>query len=127
VRIKEAPMSEAKKLTDKYRLDQWSAIIQECIKSGKPVNEWCTENNVSRDRYYYWLRKVKLAVAQENTEMDTPQTPKIVPLLPPSSVYEANDLKTAIILKVNDIILEIQDCASDAIIERTLKIIKRIC
>lgn len=120
-------MSEAKKLTDKYRLDQWAAIIQECIKSGKQVNEWCAENNISRDKYYYWLRKVKLAVAHENTTIDTPQTQKIVPLLPPSPVCETNSTETAIILRVNGITLEIQDCASEAIIEHTLKVLKRIC
>ncbi len=36
-------MSEAKKLTNKYRLEQWTTIIQERICSGKQVEEWCAE------------------------------------------------------------------------------------
>lgn len=120
-------MSEARKLTNKYRLEQWTAIIQERISSGKKVNEWCAENNISRDSYYYWLRKVKLALAQEKAIIDTPKLPKIVPLLPPLPVCESNDSGVAIILRVNGITLEIQNCASDAIIERTLKVLQRIC
>ncbi|MGB7605000.1 MAG: hypothetical protein WBL93_05930 [Lutisporaceae bacterium] len=57
-------MSDAKKLTNQYRLEQWATIIQECVSSGKLVNDWCAENNISRDKYYYWLRKVKLAAGE---------------------------------------------------------------
>ena len=119
-------MSKAKKLTKQYRLKQWSSIIQERIKSGKRVNEWCTENDISRDAYYYWLRKVKLA-ATVNTDPEPLQLPKVVQLIPPTPVHEMHNAGTAIILKVNGISLEIQDCASDAIIEKTLRALRNIC
>lgn len=60
-------MSESRKLTNKYRLEQWTAIIQERIQSGKRVDNWCKENNIPRDTYYYWLRKVKLSTVNEKT------------------------------------------------------------
>ncbi len=120
-------MSEAKKLTNNYRLEQWSTIIQERISSGKQVEEWCKENNISRDCYYYWLRKVKLAAVQNNAIAEIPLLPKVVPLMPPLPVTESSTSGTAIILRVNGISLEIQDSASDAIIERTLKVLQRIC
>ncbi len=120
-------MSEAKKLTDKYRLEQWTEIIRERISSGKQVNEWCAENNISRHKYFYWLRKVKSASAKEKALINSSEQPVIVPLMPPQPVYETNNSGSAIILKVNGITIEIQECASDAIIERTLKAIQRIC
>jgi len=120
-------MSEAKKLTCKYRLEQWAAIIQDRISSGKQVEQWCKENNLSRDSYYYWLRKVKLAAVQKNTITETPLLPKVVPLVPTLPAPENKSPGTAIIIRVNGITLEIQDNASDAIIERTLKILQRIC
>ena len=79
-------MSEAKKITNKYNLEQWTAIIQEQINSGKRVNEWCQENSISRDSFYYRLRKVKLASVQNKTTIETPesleipQLPKVVQL-----------------------------------------------
>lgn len=120
-------MSESRKLTNKYRLEQWTAIIQERISSGKRVDVWCRENNISRDSYYYWLRKVKLSVIKDKPTKPSPQLPKVVPLMPPQSSSEASGSGTAIILRVNGITLEIRNSASDIIIERTLKVLQRIC
>lgn len=123
----EVLMSEAKKLTNKYRLEQWTTLIQERISSGKQVEEWCAENNISRNSYYYWLRKVKLAAVQNKAITEIPLLPKVVPLVPPLPVAEYSTSGTAIILRVNGISLEIQDTASDVIIERTLKVLQRLC
>jgi hypothetical protein len=123
----EVLMSESRKLTNKYRLEQWTAIIQERINSGKRVDVWCKENNISRDSYYYWLRKVKLSVIRDKPTKPSPQLPKVVPLIPPQPVPESNSSGTAIILRANGITLEIQDGASDIIIERTLKVLQRLC
>lgn len=126
-------MSEAKKITNKYRMEQWTAIIQEQINSGKRVNEWCQEYSISRDSFYYWLRKVKLALVQNKAAMETPvalqtpQLPKVVPLMPPLPDPAISNSNTAIILRANGITLEIQEGASDVIIERTLKVLQRIC
>ncbi len=40
---------------------QWNALVQECMSSGMKVKDWCLQNNVSKDAYYYWLRKVREA------------------------------------------------------------------
>ena len=119
-------MSKVKKLTSKYRLEQWTSIIQERIKSGKHVDQWCSENGISRDSYYYWLRKVKLATT-EKTIPEPTQLPKVVQIIPPAPICEKHNAGTAIILKVNGIALEIQDCASDSIIEKTLRALRNIC
>lgn len=119
-------MSKAKNLTSKYRLEQWTSIIQERINSGKLVDEWCSENGISRNAYYYWLRKVKLA-ASDKAIQEPPQLPKVVKLTPPVSVCDEHNSGTAIILRVNGFSIEIQDCASDSIIEKTLKALRNIC
>lgn len=115
-------MGKAKEITDQYRLNEWANIIKERVKSGKTINEWCKENNVSPNSYYYWLRKVKLLI----TQTKAPLTPQIVPLLPPFR-EDAQDLSKPLILKIGGITIEIQDATSDVIIERTLRIIKGLC
>lgn len=37
------------------------SIIQDCKASGLRVDDYCTEDNISRNAYYYWLRKIKEA------------------------------------------------------------------
>lgn len=122
-------MSEAKELTSQYRLEQWANIIQECVSSGKLVNDWCAENNISRDRYYYWLRKVKLAAGKAMSKKALVlEQPKVVSLIPAATdcISFSNDTEAAIIIKSNGFILEIQNNASEAIIERTLKVLKQL-
>ncbi len=126
-------MSDAKKLTNQYRLEQWATIIQECVSSGKLVNDWCAENNISRDKYYYWLRKVKFAAGEVmSKKAQVLEPPKIVPLIPVATACVAinNDIDAAhaaMVIKLNGLVLEIQNNASEAIIERTLKVLKQLC
>ena len=37
----------------------WEDRFQSRKRSGLKVNEWCEQNNISRDSYYYWFHKLK--------------------------------------------------------------------
>lgn len=50
--------------TTQIRLNEWAAVIKDCKSSGLKVDEYCQQHNLSRDAYYYWLRKVKAAALQ---------------------------------------------------------------
>lgn len=52
-------MNEIQTVTKNVRLQQWMSIIQDCKSSGLKVDDYCLEHNISRNAYYYWLRKVK--------------------------------------------------------------------
>lgn len=41
------------------KLSQWRAMIQECMSSGLKIKDWCLQNNITKDAYYYWLRKLR--------------------------------------------------------------------
>ena len=47
------------KVRDQYQLTKWSAIINECKNSGLMVKDWLKANNIPKDRYYYWKRKLQ--------------------------------------------------------------------
>jgi hypothetical protein len=128
-------MNESKELTNQYRIEHWAATIQECISSGKLVNNWCVENNISRDQYYYWLRKVKLATGKAMSkrikateQLKIVEQPKVVPLIPITTecISNNNESEAAIVIKSNGLVLEIQNIASEAVIERTLKVLKKL-
>lgn len=44
---------------NQLQVSKWSAIISECRNSGMQVKDWLVQNNVSRDQYYYWNRRIK--------------------------------------------------------------------
>lgn len=52
-------MDKVTLVKSQLKLEQWSRVIAECQSSGMTVRAWCRENNISKDQYYYWLRKIR--------------------------------------------------------------------
>ena len=68
----------AKKQIDKAKLIKWSALIKEQSESSLKIKDWCAQNDITKDTYYYWKRKVMDALIDS-------ATPDIVPIAPESS------------------------------------------
>lgn len=43
------------------RIQQWASVIHDRQESGLKVDDYCEQHGLSRDAYYYWIRKVKEA------------------------------------------------------------------
>lgn len=61
--------------TQQIRLNQWAAIIKDRNESGMIIDEYCKLHNLSKNAYYYWLRKVKAAALEQAgfVEVSLPQ------------------------------------------------------
>lgn len=65
-----------------YQLQIWSSMIQEQKASGLGIKNWCMENGVSENSYYYRLRKIRqtacaaLEQMKETTIAEIPLAPK---------------------------------------------------
>lgn len=57
-----------KKIKTEYNLKQWHLIIQDCRNSGLKVGDWCKQNDVNRNSYYYWYKRVREAACQALAE-----------------------------------------------------------
>ena len=42
-----------------YQIKKWQGLIKEYQESGMKLGDWCSSNGVSKDKYYYWLSKVR--------------------------------------------------------------------
>lgn len=76
-------MSVSKQIHD-AKLIKWTTLFKEQSDSGLNVKDWCSENGISKDTYYYWKRKVKEAVIDSSS-------PEIIPIsvaLAPASTTE---------------------------------------
>ena len=47
------------KIQQQYSLQKWAGIIKEQQASGQSISRWVSENNVKRDAFFYWKRKLK--------------------------------------------------------------------
>ena len=50
--------------TTQFRLRTWADIIQARNESGLSVREYCERNKISRNVYFYWLRKLRSAALE---------------------------------------------------------------
>lgn len=53
--------------TTNIRIQQWTAIFKAKAESGLTVDEYCEQNSIFRNAYYYWLRRARNA-ALEHTQ-----------------------------------------------------------
>jgi len=42
-----------------FQFKRWQSLIRECKESGLTIRAWCAANDISRQQYYYWLKKVQ--------------------------------------------------------------------
>ena len=64
----------SREMTNKYRLAEWARIIQERSETGERINEFLTRKGITKDSYYYWLRKLRKAAGEQLTEQQPKQT-----------------------------------------------------
>ena len=60
-------MGEMLAVRDAYRAQEWAMLIQECNASGLTKREFCQQRGISEKSFYYWLRKLRMQIAESAT------------------------------------------------------------
>ena len=60
---------DTKAATTQIRIQQWTEIIQDRSASGLTVDDYCESHGLSRNQYYYWLRKVKSRILESAPQL----------------------------------------------------------
>ena len=61
-------------LTHNVRRSNWINIIRQCQDrpAGTTAKQWLVENDISEKSYYYWLRKIRREVCEQEGLRKTP-------------------------------------------------------
>jgi len=106
-------------IAKEYRLSQWTQIIKACKESGKSVKDFCEDNGINRNAYFYWQRKLREAACKELAKID--ETPGPTPdgwiKLNPAKPQYADE----------SILIEINGCHITVKGNTDLKLLKDIC
>ena len=107
---------DTKLATKQIRLNEWAGIIKDCKASGLKVDQYCSQHNLSRDAYYYWLRKVKEAALHQAGFVELPAVRFATK---PGSA----DFTSQMIIRVGDADLHINQTTPPELIKQVLEMI----
>ena len=102
--------------TTQIRMTEWAAIIKDCKSSGMKVDDYCQLHDISRDAYYYWLRKVKTAALQQAGFVELP--------LPEIKSVPETDFTTQLVIKTAGNEIRINNDTPAELIARVLDVIR---
>ena len=116
-------LSEAE---SQLQLQKWTTLIQEYKSSGMKLKDWLYENNISKDQYYYWHRKLKMEAIKCNmpTFVDVTEVSQPPDVVEPKNLPEAEESKTepaAAVIRFQKYSIEINNTASVEIIRNLVK------
>ena len=64
---------DTKLATTQIRMQNWAAVIKERNASGLTINDYCKQKGISRNAYYYWLRRVRSEVLADSGFVEVPK------------------------------------------------------
>ena len=120
-------------LIHQAKLAEWAPHIADQKASGLTVTAWCEQNNISRDKFFYWKRLLK-------DEAVSQMLPDIVPITLPSVSTETPTLNSdgtscttcttaptsAARVLINGITIELNSNASESLISHLIKAVRYV-
>lgn len=79
---------------NQYQLTKWASIIKECNDSGIKIKDWLKANNISKDQYYYWRRKLQ-DIASDTIDTSFVEVPVVAPPVVVNTHSSMIDMPTA--------------------------------
>ena len=111
-----------------YRIQQWKAIIQDRNNTDLSVDEYCKQNGLSRNSYFYWLRIIREEALKQPSasgfvelSLQAANDPGISMVTPIPAEKPAPSQLT---LSVNGITIQVTESTSSSLLAKTIGVIK---
>lgn len=111
---------DTKLATTNIRLSQWNAIIQDRIHSGLTVDEYCEDKDITRNMYYYWLRKVKEAAIEACPETFAELFP--TEIISDTESESESVFSPQMVIRANNLAIEINDNTPKKLLSMVLEV-----
>lgn len=109
------------KYVQDIRLQEWSKIIAAANESGIPRMQWLEENNITKDTFYYWLKKVRKYWAEQQglvpASKDEPNNNKLVEVPVAKATAKRMEDQPAAIIRIGSMSIEISSVATPEFME----------
>jgi len=107
------------------RLANWANIVKERTQSGLSVEEYCFQNGITKNMYYYRLRQVR------KSAINTPSG-RFVELAIPNDTHCSdlsslkNDFSEQMVMQIKDIRFYIADSTPISLIEKMIQVARNV-
>ena len=115
-------MNDIQTVIQNVRLQQWTAIIQDRQASDLKVDDYCSENNISRSAYYYWLRKVKTAVVENSGNFFAEVNPSFQKMMPEHLESECSPVSICL----GDAVIHVNEAASSRLLHMVIEAVRNV-
>lgn len=76
------------------QIQKWTQIVQKRNQSGLRILDFCAQEGITKDAYYYWLRRVREAALESQTGIDVVDTkPRLVNITPAMPAEEPSPIQ----------------------------------
>ncbi len=118
------------KLKRELLASQWTQRIADFKSSGLPLKEWLALNNLSKDQYYYWKRKLSDEVLDAVTTTTFVELPQIISNQPviieeasmPKTTMDRSTQTPDAILNINGIEIKLFNSAATALLKNVIEV-----
>ena len=101
--------------TQDIRKPKWTELLISCNDSGQSKVEWCKEQGINIKTFYYWLHKLRT---------ETMQLSEIYAIVPVSKGPCKEKSSDKIVIRANEISVELPADISQDVITHTIKALK---
>ena len=103
-------------IVQSIRDQNWAAMIREQKASGLTIRQWCADNNISENSYYYRLRRIREQVIQAAQPAPEDKNGMTRLVRVPDSAVSADNGSSAIIIRKGTLVIEINHEVSEGIL-----------
>ena len=118
-------------LTHTVRRSNWINIIQQCQDrpAGTTAKQWLAENDISEKSYYYWLRKIRREVCEQEGLLEATSPSEVsfveIPVKPALDTAPVPTVAAAMtpvaVIRSGRLTLELGNDVSDSLLCRLLQ------
>lgn len=105
-------------ITRQVHLQEGASMLKACSESGMSVKAWLRENGISRDKYYYWKRKLKDICLDElcPSFVEIAAVPET-----PAEIHLPYKNETCAALKIGVVSIDIYESASSDFLKKLME------
>lgn len=104
-------------------MDRWALIIKEQRASGKTVRAFCREQDLSWHAYYYWLRKIRQMLLDNNQQ--AAEMPTFAEVTCPGSYVPSSD-EGSITMHIGTASLELKGNVNSSSLRTAMQLLKEL-